>query len=125
MPVVRTVGMHFQISIIVNHEHLKNKFSQIFVGISAPSPLEGINTQILTWHKVDQRNIIKTEGVMTDIQINFGKFLKCGFYDWRLVVINEEGRLQTLETIAKPEPVFPKIGDKAAEDHYDELGNFA
>jgi len=25
--------------------------------------------------------------------INFGKFWKCGFYDWRLVLVKDTGRL--------------------------------
>jgi len=28
-----------------------------------------------------------------EINLNFGKFWKCGFYDWRLVLINDEGKL--------------------------------
>lgn len=47
----------------------------------------------MTWHKIDQRNIVREEKLETEISINFGKFWKCGFYDWKLVAINLEGRL--------------------------------
>jgi len=56
--------------------------------------------------------------------INFGKFWKCGFYDWRLVLVKDTGRLQPLEIIGKPEPSFPTIksGSQAYYDDDDQLG---
>jgi hypothetical protein len=61
----------------------------------------------LTWHKIEARNIVSSKGCETEIQINFGKFWKCGFYDWRIVEIQNTGRLRPLEIIGKPEPTFP------------------
>ena len=67
---------------------------------------------------------------MAEISINFGKFWKCGFYDWRLVSISSEGKLAPLEIIGKPEPVYPTVCDSDFEDHYegaieDEVGCLA
>lgn len=74
---------------------------------------------MLTWHKVEPRNIIREDNVMFEISINFGKFWKCGFYDWRLVSISEDGKLQPLEIIGKPDPVFPSVFSYH-DDYYDE-----
>jgi hypothetical protein len=73
----------------------------------------------LTWHKIHQRNIIKEDNILYEIKINFGKFWKCGFYDWRLVSISEEGKLTPLEIIGKPDPVFP-LSDSFNGDYYEE-----
>lgn len=100
-PEVRVVGQHFKVNIIVDFDPIKNPDSQIFIGLSAPSPIEGVNQTILTWHKIDERNIVSTKGFETEIWINFGKFWKCGFYDWRIVMIKETGRLTPLDMIGK------------------------
>lgn len=100
-PVVRVVGQHFKVNIIVNHDLKKEKDSQLFIGLNAPSPIEGENKSILTWHKIDKRNIVSSKDFQTEISINFGKFWKCGFYDWRIVAVKDTGRLQPLEMIAK------------------------
>lgn len=52
--------------------------------------------------------------------MNFGKFWKCGFYDWRLVSISTEGKLAPLEIIGKPEPQYPTIHDSDFDDHYED-----
>jgi hypothetical protein len=67
--------------------------SQIFLGLGAPSPIKGNNTHLLTWHKLEERNIVHKDNIQSEISINFGKFWKCGFYDWRLVSITEDGKL--------------------------------
>lgn len=108
-PVVRVVGQHFKVNIIVNHNLGKEKDSQLFIGLSAPSPIEGLNKSILTWHKIDQRNIVSAKDYQTEISINFGKFWKCGFYDWRIVAVKETGRLQPLEMIAKVDAHYQNI----------------
>ena len=72
--------------------------------MNAPSPLEGCNKPHLTWHKVESHNILAQDNIQAEIQINFGKFWKCGFYDWRIVSISAEGKLAPLEIIGKPEP---------------------
>jgi hypothetical protein len=64
---------------------------------------------------------VKAQGVETEISINFGKFWKCGFFDWRLVIVKDNGRLQPLEMIAKPEVIFNTINKQVnAPDYYDE-----
>ena len=44
--------------------------------------------------------VVSSKKYETEISINFGKFWKCGFYDWRIVVIKENGRLQPLQMLA-------------------------
>ena len=105
-PVVRVVGQHFKVAIIVNHDLLKEKTSQLFIGLNAPSPVEGVNKSVLTWHKIDQRNIVSAKESQTEISINFGKFWKCGFYDWRIVAVKDTGRLQPLDMLAKVDSQF-------------------
>ena len=56
-PVVKCIGQHFTVSIIVDYEMEKNKQSQLYLGLSAPYPVEGYNKQILSWHKIDLRNV--------------------------------------------------------------------
>ena len=44
---------------------------------------------------------MSAKGCETEISINFGKFWKCGFFDWRIVAVKDTGRLQPLDMIAK------------------------
>jgi len=117
---VRCVGQHFTIHVIVQRNESENQGSQLFLGLGAPSPLEGSNKHILTWHKVESRNIEVKDNIIQEININFGKFWKCGFYDWRLVSISEDGKLQPLEIMGKPEPVFPKVHHNQMDEYYQE-----
>jgi hypothetical protein len=80
----------------------------------------GNNTHLLTWHKLEERNIVSKDNIQEEISINFGKFWKCGFYDWRLVSITEDGKLQPLEIIGKPDPVFPSSYNNDFEDYYEQ-----
>ena len=68
----------------------------MFLGLSAPTPIASVNDSNLTWHKIEQRNIISSSKEETEIEINFGKFWKCGFYDWRLMQMTETGKLVTV-----------------------------
>jgi hypothetical protein len=53
---------------------------------------------------------VGTKGFETEISINFGKFWKCGFYDWRLVVVKDNGRLTPLEMIGRADnPLFNQL----------------
>ena len=84
----------------------------------------------MTWHKIEERNIVGIDQIQQEISINFGKFWKCGFYDWRLVSISDDGKLQPLEIIGKPDPVFPSINNAGYDDYYeqsaeDEVGSIA
>ena len=65
----------------------------MYLGLGAPSPIIGNNKHLLTWHKIEARNIVKEDNMQYEICINFGKFWKCGFYDWRLVSITDDGKL--------------------------------
>ena len=73
----------------------------------------------MTWHKIEDRNIVAKDQIQQEISINFGKFWKCGFYDWRLVSISDDGKLQPLEIIGKPDPVFPSINNGGYDDYYE------
>lgn len=124
-PIIRSVGQHF---IVEAHVH-KNSItpdSMIFMGLGAPSPIEGNNNHILTWHKVQARNIIEIDNVESKIEINFGKFWKCGLYDWRLVSISLDGKLIPLEIIGKPPPAFPtRVFDEYDDEDEDQQGSVA
>lgn len=48
------------------------------------------------------RNIVKKNGKEIEISINFGKFWKCGFYDWRLVLLGNDGRANALNLTKPP-----------------------
>lgn len=51
------MGQHFKVNIVVDLDLEKNKDSQMFIGLNAPSPIEHVNKTILTWHKIDKRNV--------------------------------------------------------------------
>jgi len=60
----------------------------------------------------------------TEILINFGKFWKCGFYDWRLVQMDENGKLNPV-MLTKPPVIhsFPlqRISSKRDQEfEYDD-----
>lgn len=65
------------------------------MGISAPSNLPSVHDAVLTWHKIVPRNIVKVTDYDVTLNINFGKFWKCGFFDWRVIVVSGEGKLST------------------------------
>jgi hypothetical protein len=73
------------------------------LGLSAPSPIEGNNKNVLSWHKVESRNLSNSTNYSEEITINFGKFWKCGYYDWRLVSVSDNGNLVPLEIVGSPE----------------------
>ena len=52
-PIVRVVGQHFKVNVVVDLDLQKDKDAQIFIGLSAPSPIESENSTLLTWHKID------------------------------------------------------------------------
>ena len=79
----------------IRHDNFDVDNETIFVGVSAPSNLPSTHDVVLTWHKIAPRNILKTTNYEVSLSINFGKFWKCGFYDWRVVVIDREGKLST------------------------------
>ena len=77
----------------IRHDNFKADNDTIFVGVSAPSNLSSTHDVVLTWHRIATRNILKVTDYEVNLSINFGKFWKCGFYDWRVIVINGEGKL--------------------------------
>lgn len=117
-PVIRCVGQHFTISAIVKLREA-DAHNHVYLGLVAPSPIKGNNTSILNWHKVEPRNIEAVDKITKKITVNFGKFWKCGFYDWRLVHVTQDGKLQPLEIIGKLEPAFPS--STGPDDYYDEF----
>lgn len=99
-PVIRCVGQHFVVSIITQKSP-ESQNKQLFLGLGAPSPIKGNNSHILAWHKVEERNIEQIENNQQRITLNFGKFWKCGFYDWRLVQVGDDGKLLPQEIFGK------------------------
>ena len=66
--------------------------------------------------------MIKSNGNILELSINFGKFWKCGFYDWRIVCVNEHGKFTPLNLIGKPSPSIPLFNmAMASEDPYDQI----
>jgi len=63
------------------------------VGVSAPSPLPSTHQTTLTWHLIAPRNIKKVTPHSVELEVNCGKFWKCGFFDWRVVLIDKAGKL--------------------------------
>ena len=119
-PVIRSVGQHFIVNVVTTKPQNN---SQVFLGLSAPSPIEGNNSHLLTWHQIQERNIEASDKISQTININFGKFWKCGFYDWRLVAVSEDGKLQPLEIVGTPDPVFPTHGGMDGDEYYEEADN--
>lgn len=64
---------------------------------------------------------MSSKGFETEISINFGKFWKCGFYDWRLVTVTENGRLQPLNMLAlQSNNLSSQIKQSWSPDYYSE-----
>lgn len=129
-PAVRCIGQHFKVNLTIKVGNFDSSTCHLFMGVQAPSPLGHCNDPVLTWHKIVQRNIVQTNSQETEITINFGKFWKCGFYDWRVMQCTE-GRIQTV-MLTKP-PVlhsFPlskatsssvKIDSEFYDEPFDDL----
>ena len=121
-PVVRCIGQHFKVNLTVRIANYDSSKVHLFLGLSAPSPHSCSNETVLTWHKIEQRNILKTDGQETEISINFGKFWKCGFYDWRLMQMSDAGKFFTV-MLTKP-PVLHTFPLDSV-DFFDESGDDA
>jgi hypothetical protein len=101
-PVVRTIGQHFIISTIIQFDvskYSKANPPELFMCLSAPSPIYGNNQHLVTWHKIEPRNIVEQDNVSMHIKINFGKFWKCGYFDWRLYEITDNGKFMPCEIV--------------------------
>ena len=94
-PVIRCVGQHFKVDLTIRHDNFEKSAETIFIGLSAPSNLPATHDTVLTWHKIMSHNIMTVTPYDVTVSINFGKFWKCGFYDWRVILINSEGKLST------------------------------
>lgn len=92
-PVIRCVGQHFKVDLTLRHSNFVQDSDTIFIGLSAPSNLASEHGEVLTWHKIVKRNIIKVSAHEVNLSINFGKFWKCGFFDWRVIIVDREGKL--------------------------------
>jgi len=86
--------------------------------LAAPSPIQGSNEHLVTWHKIEPRNILKQDKLTITISLNFGKFWKCGFFDWRLYEISDVGKFLPCEAFGQPEPVFPVT--HGGDDYYED-----
>ena len=92
-PAIKTIGQHFIVQLSVKLAAKQAEaIPQLYLGLSAPSPTHTSHEYVVSWHKITQRNVIKRDENGLELNINFGKFWKCGFYDWRIVEINDEGR---------------------------------
>ena len=100
-PIIRCVNQHFKVEMNIRYNSFQAESDTIFVGVQAPSNLPSTHKEVLTWHKIAPRNIIKTTEYEVSLSINFGKFWKCGFYDWRVIVISGDGKMST-PLLSKP-----------------------
>jgi len=125
-PVIRTVGQHFTINVVVQcsperasqGEH--SGVPELFLGLNAPSPIRSKNDCFTTWHKIEPHNIVARDQISCTISINFGKFWKCGFFDWRIIEVNEQGKFVPCQIVGQPDPVFP-FQEDMNNDFYDGL----
>ena len=86
--------------------------------LAAPSPIQGNNQHIVTWHQINERNILNKDDQAIQISINFGKFYKCGFFDWRLFEVSDVGKFIPCEIVGHPDPVFPIVNNEQEYDNY-------
>lgn len=97
----------------------------MFIGLSAPSNLAETHNEVLTWHKIMARNILNVSNHEVSLSINFGKFWKCGFFDWRIIVISGDGKLSNpLLTQPASTHSFPITKSRSMsvdfDNHYEE-----
>ena len=123
-PVIRCVGQHFKVDLTIRYDNFDAGADTIFVGISAPSNLAKAHDEVLTWHKIHARNIVRATVSDVSLSINFGKFWKCGFYDWRIIVVNGEGKLSTPQlTQPASTHTFPIARVSSTAQDYDPYGD--
>lgn len=69
------------------------------------TPHENISEQVITWHKpkiIDFSNLFskgkeyKEFGKYIVVSLDLGRFTKCGFYDWKLVKLQKNGKVKGL-----------------------------
>ena len=75
---------------------------------------------MLTWHKIMPRNIVRQDADEVEISINFGKFWKCGFYDWRLVLLGDDGRANALNMTKPAEFQSFSLSSQKMRSDYDD-----
>ena len=43
-------------------------FPNLYLGLAAPSPLSGITESYITWHKIEERNIVAFDRISLNIR---------------------------------------------------------
>lgn len=71
----------------------------LYIGLHAPTPYQ-THDPILSWHKINPHNIEEIDENKIQINVNFGKFWKCGFYDYRIVALTPGGKIEPCESVS-------------------------
>lgn len=95
-PVVTCVESEFILNIsVLSKEPLKD----VVVMLNAPSNYSDCELAVITWHKVKvQPGRGKDEYV---VSTKFKNFWRCGFYDWKVVAIDQLGKMEMLKNYHK------------------------
>lgn len=99
-PKIKRVGDPFTIDYLIESDPEDN--NSICLMLNAPAFGENSNEHVVTWHKPklfeynNKNSKEKSNDNYVVISIDFGTFKKCGFYDWKLVKIQKNGKIKGL-----------------------------
>ena len=90
-----------------------NDYDKLILLLNAPAMCSQSNEQVVSWHK-PKIQVYKSENQRADtnyivLSIDLGVFKKCGFYDWKLFKIQENGNLKSIYKIADLNKVTSRL----------------
>jgi len=93
VPVIKISGTNFSIE---ERIFSRKPLSEVIIMLNAPSYFKDCPLTVMTWHVAEVKSGSNKDEYMLDAK--FSKFWRCGFYDWRVVSMNEEGKIEMLKT---------------------------
>jgi starch synthase len=101
-PKVTSVG-----SIFVIEETIKSKtpLNYAVLLLSAPSLYKDSIDTVITWHPIEVKAVNSEKGEYL-VKVKLKKFWRCGFYDWKLVEVNKNGKVVILKKVPSEGETF-------------------
>lgn len=83
----------------------KNPLNCPILFLSAPSFYAQSTSTLFTWHYLELKSSNPSKGEY-QVSIDFKEFWRCGFYDWKIVDIDQNGKIEMLTKLSAEGPTF-------------------
>lgn len=89
-PIIEQKGDKFIINYLI--EDTKAHRELITVCVKSPCFNSMYNEEVFSWHRPKLNEYDNEENTYLWVQLDLGRFAKCGFYDWKLFMFKDEGK---------------------------------